>query len=217
MKILLMFLSLSVCAWGKTKNEQNAYEFLKSKADTSRPEVTYNQYEDIISGAIAFTIGNVGYFTTSSSTLKIAYSGVQTVGIVAVGHGIYDYYYPHFETRLLALMNKKKMTRGELADGYISLLGEMDRAKRLSILWSSSLLTLQYGLNALQGQDIPSDMKDIYLFLGGVNALVAVYSWYGISDYEEYYLNQKSRVKVGAFALPEPRGTRAGVAASWTF
>lgn len=195
----------------------SAYEFLKRKSEESRPSIVYNEYEDIISGSIAFVAGNVGYFTTTSSTLKIAYSGVQTVGIVAVGHGIYDYYYPHFETRLLALMNKKKMTRGELSDGYIGLLGEMNRAKRLSLLWSSSLLTAQYGLNAFLGKDVPTDMKDIYLFLGGVNAIVAVYSYFNISDYEEYYLQQKA-VRTGLFIVPENNGgTKSGVAFSYSW
>jgi hypothetical protein len=210
-----------MCSLSHAENpvkSSTAYEFLKRKSEESRPTIIYNEYEDIISGSIAFVAGNIGYFTTESSTLKIAYSGVQTVGIVAVGHGIYDYYYPHFETRLLGLMNRKKMTRGDLSDGYISLLGEMNRAKRLSLLWSSSLLTAQYGLNAFLGKDIPSDMKDIYFFLGGVNAIVAVYSYLNISDYEEYFLQQRNTVKTGLFILPDNNGgtkTGIGLTMSW--
>ena len=217
MKILLIFLVLTNLAFGKNDDNQSAYQFLKTKSRENKPQIIFNEYEDIISGSIAFTIGNIGYFTTDSSTLKIAYSGVQTVGIIAVGHGIYDYYYPHFESRLLTLLSQKKLTRGELSDGYISLLGEMQRAKRLSLLWSSSLLTFQYALNAFVGDDVPSDLKDIYLFLGGVNAIVAVYSYYNISDYEEYYLKNKSSAKLGAFVLPEPQGFRGGLAVtkSW--
>lgn len=211
MKFFILIL-LALPVWGETTKPRSAYEFLKEKSEQSKPEIVYNQYEDIISGSIAFTLGNVGYFTTTSSTLKIAYSGVQTVGIVAVGHGIYDYYYPHFESRLLKLMAKKKMTRGELSDGYISLLGEMNRAKRLSLLWSSSLLTAQYGLNAFLGNDIPSDMKDIYLFLGGVNAIVAIYSYYNISDYEQYYLSRRNGPQVGFFLIPDAQNTKAGLA-----
>lgn len=184
----------------------SAYQFLKKKSLESKPVHEFNKYEDIISGSIAFVIGNVGYFTTDSSTLKIAYSGVQTVGIVAVGHGIYDYYYPHFDSRLLELLSKKKMTRGELSDGYVSLLGEMQRAKRLSLLWSSSLLTLQYALNSFAGKDVPQDMKDIYLFLGGVNAIVATYSYFNMSDYEEYYLSHQKNPKVGLFVMPTGTG-----------
>lgn len=208
MKLFILLVLITTTVFSAEK-PGSAYEFLKKKSEESRPEIIYNEYEDIISGAIAFVAGNVGYFTTESSTLKLAYSGVQTVGIIAVGHGIHDYYYPHFESRLLTLMSKKKMTRGELSDGYISLLGEMERAKRLSLLWSASLLTAQYGLNAFLGKDIPSDLKDIYLFLGGVNAIVAIYSFYNVSDYEEYYLSRQP--KVGLFLLPENGGMKTGL------
>ncbi len=198
--LILMLVSTSAMA-----EKLNAYQFLKQKSLENKPEATFNEYEDIISGSLAFLIGNVGYFTTDSSTLKIAYSGVQTVGIIGVGHGIYDYYYPHFETRLLDLLSKKKMTRGELADGYVGLLGEMDRAKRISLLWSSSLLTMQYALNAFISEDVPQDMKDIYLFLGGVNAIVATYSFFNKTDYEQYYLQQSSP-KIGVRLFPDYKG-----------
>lgn len=204
--ILLLLLSFSAFAATEPRKSASAYQFLKKKSLESKPTHEFNKYEDIISGSIAFAIGNIGYFTTNSSTLKIAYSGVQTVGIVAVGHGIYDYYYPHFDSRLLELLSKKKMTRGELSDGYVSLLGEMERAKRLSLLWSSSLLTLQYALNSFVGDDVPSDLKDIYLFLGGVNAIIATYSYFNMSDYEEYYLANQKEAKVGLFVMPNGTG-----------
>ncbi len=206
---LLIF--LIIFALPTYAQKMTAYKFLKQKSLENKPEATFNKYEDIISGSLAFAIGNIGYFTTDSSTLKIAYSGVQTVGIIGVGHGIYDFYYPHFESRLLELLSRKKMTRGELADGYVGLLGEMDRAKRISVLWSSSLLTMQYALNAFISKDVSQDMKDIYLFLGGVNAIIATYSYFYKSDYEEYYTHQ-TRPKVGAFIMPGiNEGTKAGL------
>lgn len=214
MKLLLILALLT----GNAYAAETASEFLKRKSIESKPESIYNEYEDIISGSVAFVVGNFGYFTTESTTLKLAYSGVQTVGIVAIGNGIYDYYYPHFESRLIGLLNKKKLTREGMADGYVSLLGEINRAKRLSLLWSSSLLTVQYALNVFLSKDVPSDMKDIYLYLGGVNAIVAVYSYLNISDYEQYYLNQTKTPKVSFFALPEAdQNYRAGLAVgiSW--
>ena len=63
------------------------------------------------------------------------------------------------------------------------------------------------GLNAFFGDDIPNDMKDIYLFLGGVNAIVATYSYFNKTDYEEYYLQHKDTApKVGFFVLPDGTG-----------
>ena len=225
MKMILCLILLSpFLSWGQSQKlkltekaeDPSAYEFLKKKSEENKRVIVFNEYEDIISGAVAFLIGNVGYFTTDSQTLKIAYSGVQTVGIIAVGHGIYDYYYPHFETRLLGLLSQKRMTKGKLANDYVSLLGEMERAKRLSLLWSSSLLTLQYALNAFASKDVPSDLKDIYLFLGGVNAIVATYSYLHVTDYEEYYQKQQ-RVRVNAFAFPMGQEIRAGLALSKSF
>lgn len=212
----MIFLLLYFFSGNLLAEQQDAYKFLRNKSQQNRPEVVFNQYEDIMAGSLAFLIGNVGYFTTDSETLKIAYSGVQTVGIIGVGHGIYDYYYPHFDSRLLELLSKKQMSRGELADGYVALLGEMDRAKRISLLWSSSLLTMQYALNAFISKDVSQDLKDIYLFLGGVNAIVASYSYFHKSDYEEYY-DQQQHPKVGLFILPDGNGTRTGLAVtkSW--
>lgn len=209
MKIFIMILFL-FCG-NVLAQQQNAYKFLKNKSIQNRPEIAFNKYEDIISGSLAFLIGNIGYFTTDSNTLKMAYSGVQTVGIIGVGHGIYDYYYPHFDSRLLQLLSKKKMSRGELADGYVGLLGEMDRAKRISLLWSSSLLTMQYALNAFVSKDVSQDLKDVYLFLGGVNAIIASYSYFHKSDYEDYY-DQQLQPRVGLFVMPDGQGTKTGLA-----
>lgn len=191
-------------------NENSAYDFLKKKSIQNKPKIEFNKYEDIISGSAAFVVGNIGYFTTESETLKLAYSGVQTVGIIAIGHGIHDYYYPHFELRLYKILKQEKITRGKLADDYVKLLGEMDRAKRLSLVWSSSLLTIQYTLNAVIGNDTSSDLKDIYLFLAGANAIVASYSYFHRSDYEDYY-NFRNNPKVGAFVQPEAGSMKAGL------
>lgn len=212
----LICLILVLCS--SFSQAETAAQFLKRKGVESKKEYTFNEYEDIISGSIAFTIGNIGYFTTKSSTLQIAYSGVQTVGILAIGQGIYDYYYPHFETRLLSLLNQKKLTREKMADGYVSLLGEIERAKRLSLLWSSSLLMVQYALNAFVSTDVPRDLKDIYLFLGGVNAIVSAYSFLNVSDYEAYYLKKRSRTTFGVIAIPEGRQAyRVGLGVGWSF
>ncbi len=202
MKILFL-LVLFVSSLAFAEDIQDPYEFLKKRSAITKPQTTFNEYEDIISGGVAFVVGNLGYFTTTSSTLKIAYSGVQTVGVIGIGHGIYDYYYPHFESRLLGMLQKKQLTKKKLANDYVSLLGEMERAKRLSILWTSGLLTGQYALNAFVSKKVPQDLKDIYLFLGGVNAIVAIYSYFNVSEYEQYHLRDlEQKTHVGAIALP---------------
>lgn len=212
MKLILVFI-LMINSLAFSAEGPNAYKFLKQKSLEGKRNVMFNEYEDIISGTLAFAIGNIGYFTTDSDTLRIAYSGVQTVGIIAIGSGIHDYYYPHFETRLLESLSKKKMTRGEMANDYVSLLGEMDRAKRLSLLWSSSLLTVQYAMNTFLAKDISQDLKDIYFFMGGVNAIIATYSYFHRTDYETY-LEQKEKANIGFFMIPSERDKKFGLGIS---
>lgn len=197
--------------------EEDAYRFLKQKSLEGRRQVRFNEYEDIISGSVAFLIGNVGYFSTKSSTLKLAYSGVQTIGIIAVGHGIHDYYYPHFETRLLEILSQENLTKGQLADNYVNLLGEMERAKRLSLLWSSSLLAMQYTLNSVVSSDVGSDLKDVYIFLGGVNVIVALYSYFNVSDYEKFYKEYKLKPAYSIILEPGTEDSRIGIGVTKAF
>lgn len=51
---------------GSLAGVRGEVSFLKQKSKENRPEVIFNQYEHIISGSLAFMIGNIGYFTTDS-------------------------------------------------------------------------------------------------------------------------------------------------------
>lgn len=187
MKLLGTFLAftLSFSAFAN----KHALPYLREEVQKTERPWRYNQYETIISGAAAFVVGNVGFFTTNSDTLKIAYSGVQTVGIITVGQGIYDYYRPNYDRSMLSLLEQKELNRGKIADGVVSMLGQEERAQRLALLWGSGLLVTQYLANAYLS-DVPSDVRDIYLFLGGVNVIIAGHSYFSRGKYERY-LDQK--------------------------
>lgn len=52
---------------------------------------------------------------------------------------------------------------------------------------------------------LASILKDIYLFLGVVNAIIATYSYFYVSDYENYYL-KSLKPKVSFLLIPSGAG-----------
>jgi hypothetical protein len=187
------------------------FQYLKSEVAKNERPYRFNKYETIISGGLAFLVGNIGFYTTDSDTLKLAYGGVQTVGIVTVGQGVYDYYRPNQDQEMLNLLMKDKISRSQMADGFIDILGQEERAKRLALLYGSTLLVAQYAANAYLS-DTPQDIKDIYLFLGGVNVIVAGSSYFSRGKYE-LYLDEKQQVTW----LPTLSPQGAGLVLSSTF
>jgi hypothetical protein len=183
------------------------FKYLRQEVKSAEKEYQFNEYEAIIGGSLAFLVGNVGFYTTNSETLKLAYGGIQTVGIISVGQGVYDYYRPNTDQEMLNLLQQKKLTRSSLADGFITILGQEERAKRLALLYGSSLLVVQYAANAYLS-DTPKDIKDIYLFLGGVNLIVAGHSYLSRGKYERYF-DLKDQVAVAPILAPNLAGLRA--------
>lgn len=185
--ILLLFI-ISTALMAK---EKSSFEFLKSEAVKSNKNYTYNQYENIINGSVAFVIGNVGYFTTPSQSLKLAYSGVQTIGILNVGKGIYDYYRPIQDKELYLFLNKtKNLDKNTMAKDIIKIFADEQRAKRMQLLWGSSLLATQYFINAY-ADNTQKELKEIYQFLGGVNLIVVGYAYFYKQKYEKFYYEDR--------------------------
>jgi hypothetical protein len=165
----------------------SASEFFLSEAKSKEKVYRFNPYETIFSGAIAFVIGNVGFYTTKSSVLKLGYSGVQTIGIINVGRGIYDVNSPSMESELYNFLGKDKyqgVSKEALSVKLIRIFAQEERAKRMALFYGSSLLTVQYFMNSFVG-DTQTDLKKVYLFMGGVNAIIATYSALSKSNYEK--------------------------------
>lgn len=172
---------------------RRAFEFFQKHGEQKVSQFTYNPYESLISGMAAFVIGNVGYLTTESSSLKLTYSAIQTIGIVNIGQGIYQAQAPAVDNSLRGIFTDEKMkvfTREKLAGRLLRVFAQEDRAKRLSLFYGSSFLTIQYAMNATIYKS-SGQLKKIYLFLGGVNAIVAIYSAFSKSQYEEAYYGNK--------------------------
>lgn len=166
---------------------KSASEFFLQEAKLKERVYRFNPYETIISGAIAFVIGNVGFYTTKSSVLKLGYSGVQTIGIINVGHGVYEVNSPSVEGELYKFLGKDKfpaVSKEALSIKLIQVFAQEERAKRMAIFYGSSLLSLQYFVNSFVG-DTQKDLKKIYLFMGGVNLIIAAYSGFSQSNYEK--------------------------------
>jgi hypothetical protein len=168
---------------------KRAFEFFQKNAQQETSRYAYNPYENIISGIAAFVFGNVGYLTTDSSSLKVTYSAVQTIGIINIGQGIYKAQAPSVDRSfrdMLAEDKTKSFTKERLAGNLLKLFAQEDRAKRLSVFYSSGFLTVQYAMNATIYKS-SGQLKKVYLFLGGVNVIVALYSAFSKSKYEEAY------------------------------
>lgn len=190
--LLVFSLSLNAKEMAKTSAPQTtqarpATQFFSNEAKSKEKIYRFNPYETIFSGAIAFVIGNVGFYTTKSSVLKLGYSGVQTIGIINVGRGIYDVNSPSVEGELYQYLMKDNfpgVSKEGLSMKLIHIFAQEERAKRMALFYGSSLLTVQYFVNSFVGRTQP-ELKKIYLFMGGVNLLIATYSGLYKGNYEK--------------------------------
>ena len=185
--ILLFFCQNLLAVESPIAKDKSAATFFLQEAKLKEKVYRFNPYETIISGAIAFVIGNVGFYTTKSSVLKLGYSGVQTIGIINVGHGIYEVNSPSIERELYKSLSKDKfpaVSKEILSTKLIQVFAQEDRAKRMAIFYGSSLLSVQYFVNSFVG-NTQKDLKKIYLFMGGVHLIIATYSGLSSSNYEK--------------------------------
>lgn len=219
----------------ETVKKDSIYQFLQDRAleDKKGKISRANRYEEIIGGSISILIGSIGYYTTHTDILRLAYSGAQSIGIITVGNAIYNYYAPSLDENFIRLSSvldnlknspfswrdsstwkdsssvkeiseKKPATdhkletdqissqnikniKEELAIQFLAYHAQRDRAKRLSLMATSSLLAVQFLTNAFL-VNIRNDLKNIYTFLGCVNLLVVGHTLLFKSDYEREYL-----------------------------
>ncbi len=167
--ILIIIFSCSVGhskAYTKTKSKKDPTNFYLNIEKKKKPKYIFNQYENIIAGTTAFVIGNIGYLTTDSPVLKLAYTGIQTIGIMNVGSGIYQMNSMPVDAAIrdsLSLKNKYLYSKKQIANTMLKTFATNARAKRLALFYSSSILAGQYFMNATI-YDSPGRLKNIYMF-----------------------------------------------------
>jgi len=213
--LFCLFSSFTVIA--KSESKLSAVEFFKSNTKTKAKKYQFNRYENLISGTAAFLIGNIGYMTSDSSVLKVTYSGVQTIGIINIGRSIYKMHSPSVEKSFEGLVTNKKVkgySKEEVGQHLIKIYAQEDRAKRLSLFYSSSILALQYMFNAIV-YDSPDQLENTYIFLGGVNSIVAVYSALFKTNYEKHYYGDD--FDISPFAFSDRTENRYGLALTYRF
>jgi hypothetical protein len=175
--------------------------FFKEATKKQKSKFSFNEYEHIISGVGAFLIGNIGYLLTDSTALKIAYSGIQTIGIINIGQGVYQRNSPDLKKSFYTILTTNKVdtySKPVLAKNLIKLFAQEERAKRLSLFFSTSFLSLQYLLNSTV-YDSPDQVKNIYIFFSGINAIVATYSALYKGEYESQYYGTQFDINPLAF------------------
>ncbi len=192
-------------------------EFFVEKEAAKPEKYTFNEYENIISGGAAFLIGNVGYMLTDSTVLGLTYSAIQTIGVINIGQGIYKMNSPSVERSFKDLLTNdqvKGYTKKRLAGHLVTIFGQESRAKRLALFYSSSLLAAQYTLNATV-YDSSGKLKNVYIFLGGVNAIIAAYSAFSKSEYEEYLFGEG--IDLNPFAFNQGQDSTFGAMLTFHF
>lgn len=184
------------CFSSETANEA----FFANEAKLKELKYTFNPFETALSGTFAVIIGNVGFYTTKSSILKIGYSSIQTIGVINVSKGIYNVNSPNMEeelSHLLATTKNNTISKEILSQKLIEIYAKEDRAKRIALFYGASLISSQYFLNAFIG-NTQKELKNIYLFMGGINLLIAGYSLNSKSSYEKKYFGESFDLKLVA-------------------
>ena len=217
--LILFFFSQNVFSDNKVEKKvrKNPINFFIQQNKKEEEKYSFNQYENIISGVAAFSIGNIGYIASENSVLKLTYSAIQTIGIINVGKGIYQRNSPSVQKsfyKMLAKKKKKNLSKYKVADNLIETFAKEERAKRLSLFYSTGFLSLQYILNATI-YDSPDRVKNIYIFLGGVNAIIAAYSGLYKGDYESYHFGEG--IDINPFALKIGDDDRFGANLTYSF
>ncbi len=202
--IILYFIFVSFTVM--SENPKSPSEFFAAEASKKEAAYIFNPYETLTAGTIAFVIGNVGFYTTHSSILKLGYSSIQTIGVVNFGKGLYIVNAPNLEKELAKLLSNKNeknvVSKEYLSKKIIELYAREDRAKRIAMFYGSSLLSAQYIINAFVG-DTPKELRNIYVFLGGINMLISGYAMYSKTNYEKYYFGEQFDVRPIVFQAPD--------------
>lgn len=216
--IAILFILISIPSQpAKVQKKQNDIQFFVKQSNNKGKGYSFNEYENLISGLAAFAIGNVGYLASDSASLKLAYSGIQTIGIINIGKGVYLMNSSNVEKSLARLMTNKNVkgySKSRLSSELIKIYAKDERAKRLSIFYSSSFLTFQYLLNATV-YDSPKKVENIYIFLAGINAMIAGYTGFFKSDYEKHYYGESFDIQ--PFAYQRDSAFNAGLSLSYSF
>lgn len=187
--LVLFLLSFASIASEIVNTKDPVAFFTQIKENEQKKSFNFNEYEHIISGTSAFILGNLGYLLSDSPVLKISFTGIQTIGIINIGQGVYMRNAPVLKESLsdiISNQDKHQYSKNELASELIETFAKQNRAKRLSLFYSTAFLSLQYFLNATIYES-PERLRNIYVFLGSVNAIVATYSAMYKDEYEEYH------------------------------
>ncbi|HLE09703.1 MAG: hypothetical protein A2504_02155 [Bdellovibrionales bacterium RIFOXYD12_FULL_39_22] len=219
--IILCFLAVKA-GYGNSQanasdSNSRAILFYENQYQNSKRPFKYNQYENIISGGMAFLVGNFGYIYSESSFTKISYAAIQTIGIINVGRGIYKLTSPDVDASFYKLLtddNVDNYSKSSIAQHLLEISAKEARARRLYIFYSTSLLATQYFINALIYKSTEK-VKNTYLFLGGINVIIAGYAAINKNNSEEYFFG--SQLDLAPFAYSGNDDSGAGAMFSYRF
>lgn len=135
-------------------------------------EITGLSY--LISGALATVGGNVGYYSSTDPFSRGAFALTQSVGIVAMGYGASIYWNGNDFGSFYRAVRDSSLSPGQKTELLQRFL-QNERAQKERSRWirmgTHVLLAAVNLYSASQEQD--KDVKRLFQFLGGVNAVIA--------------------------------------------
>ncbi|MDG0815868.1 hypothetical protein [Bdellovibrio svalbardensis] len=180
-RVFLVFLILALSCVGHARERQNYYDgnaqwkefqqfVAEQRAEDEKLGLSY-----MISGAVA-TIGGVyGYYAAEEVFSRSMFAITSTVGLAAIGLGAsyywtgneYDSLYYALEGSGLSLSERNKVLQRYLEKEKI----ERENRKWIRVATHAVIAAVNFYSASRETND---DAKTVFVFLGGVNALMAV-------------------------------------------
>ncbi len=164
---------------GKPKNPETEWRLTTLRMNHEKQTDHNLGWSYVISGSIGFLGGFAGQEIATDPFEKGAYTVFQSIGIAAIGYGLYRIYVGSEDQNFYRLLDQSDLTieqREKLFRSYQIQKAELERnEKRIRALTHGLIALLNINSASQQNAGV---VKDSLYFIGGVNLLAcASYAW----------------------------------------
>jgi len=163
-----------------------AYEILKSKANTIRSNEATDGWAYIVSGGVALGLSIPGYYLSKDVFARSVYSVGETLGVASIGYGSYLVLIEDDHSRFLKILERVPQLSVEEKNrlSHLFLWENSERARKVRKIRVISH-SLTAGLNFLSAATSKNrDLKTALYFIGGINVLAALNFGFRASEEE---------------------------------
>lgn len=130
----------------------------------------------VLSGAIAFAGGIVGYHNSHDVFAKGAYAMAQSLGVAAIGYGAYQYRIGDDNHLLYDTLNQQKTWSMAQKDQFVKVYFQLEKDRTAE---SQKVAAITHGLLAalnFYNASISSneDLRSTLYFIGAINLLASI-------------------------------------------